>query len=67
MFTSVRRSLATAALALALAGFATGETIGWDAVPAGVGVAAPADTIGWDSTPAGGTPLAASSDTIGWD
>ncbi|MFD8012320.1 hypothetical protein [Streptomyces sp. NPDC058955] len=67
MFTTARRSLAAAALVLALAGFATGETIGWDSAPAGGTVAAPSDTIGWDAAPTGGTLLADSSDTIGWD
>ncbi|GHJ91879.1 hypothetical protein SNE510_13980 [Streptomyces sp. NE5-10] len=49
MFSSCRRSVAVAALALALVGLSSGATIGWDSSPAGgTSLAAPADTIGWD-------------------
>lgn len=49
VFSSCRRSVAVAALALALVGLSSGATIGWDSSPAGgTSLAAPADTIGWD-------------------
>ena len=47
VFSSCRRSVAVAALALV--GLSSGATIGGDSSPAGgTSSAAPADTIGWD-------------------